>query len=152
MYSLSIDIRVTIIVQDPYPPCTGDATVILGEYGTRREMMCNKSSRLHRLGPFCTRFKLSPLEFNSDGLTNGIFNLVSPFVQPRPWDAADPYYPRAVAVWDAQAAYKKAQPFSLLLNGNIPAGGVFTEFKDGEMAGIYTSEIIGVAILTIQNL
>lgn len=151
MFSLSIEIKVTISVENPFYSCTGDAVVIQGEYGTVRDMYCGRSSRLHRLGPFCDRFKLSTLEFDSSGLSNGIFNLQGERVQPRPWDDTDRFYPRAVSVWDAQAAIKKAQPFSILINGNIPAGGTFEEFRDGNVATIYAFDPIGTATLSIKK-
>lgn len=151
MYSLNIEIKVSISVEDPYPPCSGDAVAILGEDGTRRERMCNRSSRLHRLGPFCKRFELSFINFDSSGLTSGVFGLLGPFSQPRPWDEDDPFYPRAVAVWDAQPFYKRSQLFYLNY-GNISAIGGFPSFEDGNVGLIYTDAPIGKAFLSIKKL
>jgi hypothetical protein len=148
MYSLNLVMKVSIWVPDP--ECIGDAVIVQGEYGTTRDMYCGRSTRLHRLGPFCTRFKLSSQDFDSSGLSNGVFGLLNTPTQPRPWDEADPFYPRAAAVWDAQPAYKRAQPFYLNI-GNISAGGLFAEWKNGEVATVYAIDPIGTAILTINN-
>ena len=150
MYSLSIEIKVTILVENPSLPCSGDAVVVQGVYGTRRDMYCGMSSRLHRLGPFCDRFKLSTLEFDSSGLSNGVFFLSGQRVQPRPWDDADRFYPRAANVWDAQTAIKKAQAFSLVI-GNTFSTGTFEEFRDGNVATIYAFDPIGTATLSIKT-
>lgn len=154
MYSVNFEIKVSIVVDNPFYSCFGDAVVIPGDYGTRREMYCNKSGGLHRLGPFCERFKLSTLDFNSDGLTNGLFSLTGARVQPRPWDTEDLFYPRAANVWDAQIPTSKSQSFSLLVNGNIPLSGVFDLFQDGNVAPIYFfyPDQVGTATFSIKQI
>ena len=151
MFSVEVDIKVTIDVQNPFYSCQGDAVVIKGDYGTTRQMWCNKSGRLHRLGFMCDRFNLSPLGFDSSGLSNGgYFDLLDYRAQPRPWDDQDPFYPRAVRVWDNQPAYKKSQAFFLNI-GNINSGGAFDEWRDGAVTNIYTFDVIGTATLSIKK-
>jgi hypothetical protein len=153
MYSLDLEMKVSISVVTPFFSCTGDAVIVQGEYGTTRDMYCGRSTRLHRLGPFCTRFKLSSQDFDSSGLSDGVFGLLNVPTQPRPWDEEDPFYPRAVAVWDAQVANKKSQGFFLNV-GIYNLGGTFAEWKNGEVADVYGGgfDPLGTATLTIRSL
>jgi len=152
MYSLDLVMKVNISVVTPFFSCIGDAVIVQGEYGTTRDMYCGRSTRLHRMGPFCTRFKLSSQDFDSSGLSDGVFGLLSTPTQPRPWDDADPFYPRAVAVWNAQAASEKSQAFYINV-GIYNLGGTFAEWKNGEAADVYAGgfDPVGTATLTIHN-
>ena len=156
MFNLNLDFRVTISIFDVVNGIgvSGDVTVPPGDWPTAREMWCNETSRLHRLGPFCERFKLSPYVFDSSGLSgDAIFTtFASPHVQPRPWDENDPYFPRAAAVWDHQTAGQKQLNFVVAVVGDYFYGGTFADWKDGASAEIYGAvDLVGTATLTLKN-
>lgn len=62
----------------------------------------------------------------------------SKYPQSKPWDEADPFYYRALTLWDALPAYQKS--FTVFLcdrwDSGIVAAGTMPEWSDGATANI----------------
>ena len=107
-----------------------------------REMVC-KGTTFHRQDAFCNRFKLKSVPsldttgvIVTSSLPDYFFAIVldGSFKNPRPWDDADPYYPRAVSVWDA---HPESQVILINFSGSYPNFYArFEEWKDGAVATV----------------
>jgi hypothetical protein len=149
------------------PGYTGDIYFILKK-PDKRIMVCSKGALI---GPrfrdaFCNRWTIWFPSYTSNGVFHGCFDVsrISPPISAdsfefgveqsfKPWDPEDPFYARALDVWDA----KPPDQISFYFFIGDKYYVLFEEAKDGELGGIFLAGSdpllqIGDATLTLQKI
>jgi len=116
---------VVSVSMDEYPFFSGDIKFSSATQ-SRREQRCGNGWP-RRYGYKCDRFKITMRQWNGVVAqlpdrwdTSGLTPTRAPYafhssddLTPKPWDASDPFYARAVGIWETQNRYDKVGYFWL---------------------------------------
>lgn len=169
-----VDFIISVAMSEP-PFYSGDITFSKA-YQHRREQVCPSNGWPHRYGHECFRFTIAMKNWGGAGTqypdrwdASGVSPSLSPytfhsydFLNPKPWDQADPYYSRATAVWENLSRENKVGyfwfgDFNFANPENIWVA--FERFEDGAQGIMYYGLIppwevenpVGTASLKIQK-